>query len=68
MQRAKRKKKPKMKDIFVRKDNILTFIELAACLPALKRRGSTAKIENGVLTITLPKMKLEEPAKKIQIE
>jgi HSP20 family protein len=35
---------------------------------SVKEEGSTAKIENGVLTITLPKMKLEEPAKKIQIE
>ena len=35
---------------------------------SVNEEGSTAKMENGVLTITLPKMQLEEPTKKIAIE
>ena len=40
-----KKKKPKRKDIFVRKENIFTFTELFACLPALKRRGALQKLK-----------------------
>src|ERR1035437_816671 len=54
---------------YIRKEREYTHFYPAVRLPSsVKEEGSTAKIENGVLTITLPKMKLEEPAKKIQIE
>ena len=54
---------------YIRKEREYTHFYRAVHLPSsVKEEGSTAKIENGVLTITLPKMKLEEPAKKIQIE
>jgi len=54
---------------YIRKERQYTHFYRAVRLPAsVKEEESTAKIENGVLTITLPKMELEEPAKKIQIE
>ena len=54
---------------YIRREREYTRFYRAVSLPtSVKEEGSTAKIENGVLTITLPKMKLEEPAKKIQIE
>jgi hypothetical protein len=64
VQRSRRKTRQKRKDVFVRKKNILAFPSL---LPAshLLRCGSTSKIENDILKITLTKMKFEEPAKNI---
>ena len=54
---------------YIRKERECTHFYRAVRLPtSVTEEGSTAKIENGVLTITLPKMDLEEPAKKIQIE
>jgi len=54
---------------YIRREREYTRFYRAISLPTnVKEEGSTAKIENGVLTIMLPKMKLEEPAKKIQIE
>ena len=54
---------------YIRKEREYTHFYRAVHLPtSVKEDGSTAKIENGVLTITLPKMELKEPAKKIQIE
>ena len=54
---------------YIRKEREYTHFYRAVRLPtSVKEEGSTAKIENGVLTIILPKMELEEPAKKIQIE
>jgi HSP20 family protein len=54
---------------YLRRERSYTRFYRAVRLPAnIKEEGSTAKIENGVLTITLPKMQLEEPSKKIQIE
>ena len=54
---------------YLRKERTYTRFYRAVRLPtSVKEEGSTAKMENGVLTITLPKMKLEEPSKKIQIE
>jgi HSP20 family protein len=54
---------------YIRRERSYTHFYRAVSLPtSVKEEGSTAKIENGVLTITLPKMKLEEPVKKIQIE
>lgn len=54
---------------FVRKERTYTHFYRAVRLPtSVKEEGCAAKMENGVLTITLPKMKLEEPVKKIQIE
>jgi HSP20 family protein len=54
---------------YVRKERAYTRFYRAVRLPSsVKEEGSTAKIENGVLTITLPKMRLEESAKKIEIE
>jgi HSP20 family protein len=54
---------------YIRKEREYTHFYRAVHLPtSVNEKESTAKIENGVLTITLPKMKLEEPTKKIQIE
>jgi HSP20 family protein len=54
---------------YLRRERAYTQFYRAVRLPAsVKEEGSTAKIENGVLTITLPKMQLGEPAKKIAIE
>jgi HSP20 family protein len=54
---------------YIRKEREYTRFYRAVRLPtSVKEEGSTAKIENGVLTIIIPKMKLEEPSKKIQIE
>jgi len=63
------KEKETEEEGYIRKEREYTHFYRAVRLPSsVKEEGSTAKIENGVLTITLPKMKLEEPAKKIQIE
>ncbi len=63
------KEKETEEEGYIRKEREYTHFYRAVRLPSsVKEDGSTAKIENGVLTITLPKMKLEEPAKKIQIE
>ena len=63
------KEKEKEEEGYIRKEREYTHFYRAVHLPtSVKEEGSTAKIENGVLTITLPKMKLEEPTKKIQIE
>jgi HSP20 family protein len=63
------KEKETKEEGYIRKEREYTHFYRAVRLPSsVKEEGSTAKIENGVLTITLPKMKLEEPAKKIQIE
>ena len=54
---------------YLRRERVYTRFYRAVHLPtSVKKEGGTAKIENGVLTIMLPKMKLEEPKKKIQIE
>jgi HSP20 family protein len=54
---------------YIRRERSYTRFYRAVSLPtSVKEESGTAKMENGVLTITLPKMKLEEPAKKIQIE
>ena len=68
MQRAGRKKRPKKKDTCVGRGHILSFYRAVRLPTSVKEEGSTAKMENGVLTITLPKMQLEEPVKKIAIE
>ena len=63
------KEKETEEEGYVRKEREYTQFYRAVRLPtSVKEEGSTAKIENGVLTITLPKMELAEPAKKIQIE
>jgi HSP20 family protein len=63
------KEKETEEEGYVRRERAYTRFYRAIRLPtSVKEEGSTAKIENGVLTITLPKMKLEEPAKKIAIE
>ena len=63
------KEKETEEEGYIRKEREYTHFYRAVRLPiSIKEEGSTAKIENGVLTITLPKMELEEPAKKIQIE
>ncbi|MDR7666107.1 Hsp20/alpha crystallin family protein [Methanosarcina sp. Z-7115] len=63
------KEKETEEEGYVRRERAYTRFYRAVRLPtSVKEEGSTAKIENGVLTITLPKMKLEEPAKKIAIE
>ena len=50
---------------YIPKEKESTGFFRAIRLPtSVKEEVSTAKIENGVLSITLPKMKMEEPAKK----
>jgi HSP20 family protein len=54
---------------YIRRERSYTRFYRTVTLPtSVKEEAGTAKMENGVLTITLPKMKLEEQAKKIQIE
>ncbi|HWR25444.1 MAG TPA: Hsp20/alpha crystallin family protein [Methanosarcina sp.] len=63
------KEKETEEEGYVRRERAYTRFYRAVRLPAsVKEEGSIAKIENGVLTITLPKMQLEESSKKIQIE
>ena len=63
------KEKETEEEGYIRKEREHTHFYRAVRLPSsVKEEGSTAKIDNGVLTITLPKMELKEPAKKIQIE
>jgi HSP20 family protein len=63
------KEQEKEEEGYIRKERSYTRFYRAVRLPtSVKEEGSSAKMENGVLTITLPKMKLEEPSKKIQIE
>ncbi len=63
------KEKETEEEGYVRKERAYTRFYRAVRLPSsVKEEGSTAKMENGVLTITLPKMQLEESAKKIAIE
>jgi HSP20 family protein len=63
------KEKETEEEGYLRRERAYTQFYRAVRLPAsVKEEGSTAKMENGVLTITLPKMQLEEPAKKISIE
>lgn len=54
---------------YIRRERSYTRFYRTVTLPtSIKEEAGTAKMENGVLIITLPKMKLKEPAKKIQIE
>lgn len=63
------KEKETEEEGYLRRERAYTQFYRAVRLPAsVKEEGSTAKMENGVLTITLPKMQLGEPAKKIAIE
>ncbi|RXA21229.1 Hsp20/alpha crystallin family protein [Methanosarcina sp. MSH10X1] len=63
------KEKETEEEGYLRRERAYTQFYRAIRLPAsVKEEGSTAKMENGVLTITLPKLQLEEPAKKIAIE
>jgi HSP20 family protein len=63
------KEKETEEEGYLRRERAYTRFYRAVRLPtSVKDEGSTAKMENGVLTITLPKIKLEEPAKKISIE
>ena len=64
-----RKEKETEEEGYIRKEREYTRFYRAVRLPtSVKEEESTAKIENGVLTMTLPKMKLEDPVKKIRIE
>ena len=63
------KEKESEEEGYLRKERSYTQFYRAVRLPAsVREEGSTAKMENGVLTITLPKAKIEEPTKKIEIE
>lgn len=54
---------------YLRREREYTRFYRAIRLPAgVKEEGATAKMENGVLTISLPKAKIEEQKKKIEIE
>jgi HSP20 family protein len=53
---------------YIRRERSYTRFYRALRLPRSVKDEGTAKMENGVLTITLPKLKLEEPEKKIKIE
>jgi HSP20 family protein len=57
------------KEGYFRRERPYTRFYRAVRLPTLvNEEAGTAKMENGVLTITLPKMRLEETRKKIKIE
>ena len=56
------------KEEYIRRERSYTRFYRAVRLPRSVKDEGTAKMESGVLTITLPKMKLEEPEKKIKIE
>ena len=63
------KEKETEEEGYIRRERAYTQFYRAVRLPSsVKEEGSTAKMENGVLTITLPKMQLEEPSKRIAIE
>ncbi|AKB49115.1 Small heat shock protein HSP16.5 [Methanosarcina sp. Kolksee] len=63
------KEKETEEEGYLRRERAYTQFYRTVRLPAsVKEEGSTAKMENGVLKITLPKMQLEEPTKKIAIE
>ena len=63
------KEKETEEEGYIRRERAYTQFYRAVRLPtSVKEEGSTAKLENGVLTITLPKMQLEAPTKKIAIE
>jgi HSP20 family protein len=63
------KEKETEEEGYLRRERAYTQFYRAVRLPSsVKEEGSTAKMENGVLTITLPKMQLGEPTKKIAIE
>ncbi|MDD2615118.1 MAG: Hsp20/alpha crystallin family protein [Methanosarcina sp.] len=63
------KEKETEEEGYLRRERAYTQFYRAVRLPtSVKEEGSTAKMESGVLTITLPKMQIEEPKKKIAIE
>jgi HSP20 family protein len=63
------KEKETEEEGYLRRERAYTQFYRAVRLPmSVKEEGGTAKMDNGILTITLPKMKLEEPAKRIEIE
>jgi HSP20 family protein len=63
------KEKESEEEGYLRKERAYTQFYRAVRLPAsVREEGSTAKMENGVLTISLPKARIEEPKKKIEIE
>ncbi len=54
---------------YLRRERAYTRFYRAVRLPTnVTDENATAKMENGVLTITIPKLQLEEPKKKIDIE
>jgi len=54
---------------YFRKERSYTRYYRAIRLPTgVSEENAKAKMENGVLTVTLPKLKLKEPKKKIRIE
>jgi HSP20 family protein len=54
---------------YLRRERAYTRFYRAVKLPSnVTEEGATAKMENGVLKITLPKLKIEEPKARIQIE
>lgn len=54
---------------YLRRERTYTNFYRAIKLPSnVTEEEATAKMENGVLKITLPKLKLEEPKSRIQIE
>ena len=58
------KEKETEEEGYIRKEREhIHFYRAVRLSTSVKEEGCTAKIENGVLTITLPKMELEEPAK-----
>lgn len=63
------KEKETEEEGYLCRERAYTQFYRAVRLPtSVKEEGSTAKMESGVLTITLPKMQIEEPKKKIAIE
>ncbi|MDD3041355.1 MAG: Hsp20/alpha crystallin family protein [Methanosarcinaceae archaeon] len=57
------------KEGYLKKERSYTRFYRAIRLPTgVSEENASAKMENGVLTITIPKLELEEPKKRIQIE
>ncbi|AAM31115.1 Hsp20/alpha crystallin family protein [Methanosarcina mazei] len=63
------KEKESEEEGYLRRERAYTQFYRAVRLPSsVREEGACAKMDNGVLTIMLPKAKIEEPKKKIEIE
>lgn len=56
------------KEGYIRRERLYTRFYRAVHLPTRVKEEGIAKMENGILTITLPKIKPKKSEKKIKIE